>query len=118
MIPELIVLSINGNKELLGEAWQNLLDNAIKFTPVNGRIIVTMELLGDISIVFRDNGNGMDEETQLHIFEKFYQGANQPWKKGSGLGFNHQAGTRNVRWNHYGAIRAGQRHKLFAFYYP
>ena len=87
MIPELIVLSINGNKELLGEVWQNLLDNAIKFTPVNGRIIVTMESLGDrVSIVFRDNGIGMDEETQSHIFEKFYQGANQPSKKGSGLG--------------------------------
>ena len=87
MIPELIVLKINGNKEFLGEVWQNLLDNAIKFTPANGRIIVTMEVLAEkVSVVFRDNGVGMDEETQAHIFEKFYQGANQPSKKGSGLG--------------------------------
>ena len=87
MIPELIPLNICGNKELLGEIWQNLLDNAIRFTPTCGRIIITMEEQAEnVSIVFRDNGVGMDEETQSHIFEKFYQGANQPSKKGSGLG--------------------------------
>lgn len=87
MIPELIPLNICGNKELLGEIWQNLLDNAIKFTPACGRIIVTMEEQAEnVSIVFRDNGVGMDEETQSHIFEKFYQGANQTARKGSGLG--------------------------------
>ena len=87
MIPELITLNIYGNKELLGEIWQNLLENAIKFTPARGRIIVTMEQLAEnVSIVFRDNGVGMDEETQSHIFEKFYQGANQTARKGSGLG--------------------------------
>ena len=87
MIPELIPLNIYGNKELLGEIWQNLLDNAIKFTPAGGRIIVTMEELAEnVSIVFRDNGIGMDEETQSHIFEKFYQGATQTARRGSGLG--------------------------------
>ena len=87
MIPELIPLNIYGNKELLGEIWQNLLDNAIKFTPAQGRIIVTMEVLAEsVSIVFRDNGIGMDDETQSHIFEKFYQGATQTAKRGSGLG--------------------------------
>ena len=87
MIPELIPLNICGNKELLGEIWQNLLDNAIRFTPTCGRIIITMEEQAEnVSIVFRDNGVGMDEETQSHIFEKFYQGANQTVKKGSGLG--------------------------------
>ena len=87
MIPELIPLNIYGNKELLGEIWQNLLDNAIKFTPVGGRIIVTMEELAEnVSIVFRDNGIGMDEETQSHIFEKFYQGSTQTARRGSGLG--------------------------------
>ncbi len=89
MIPELIPLNIYGNKELLGEIWQNLLDNAIKFTPARGRIIVTMEeLAGNVSIVFRDNGVGMDAETQSHIFEKFYQGTNQTARKGSGLGLS------------------------------
>ncbi|MEA4914686.1 MAG: HAMP domain-containing sensor histidine kinase [Christensenella sp.] len=87
MIPELISLSIYGNQELLGEIWQNLLDNAIKFTPPKGRIIVTMETdAGRVSVVFRDSGVGMDEETLSHIFEKFYQGANQTARKGSGLG--------------------------------
>ena len=87
MIPELIPLNIYGNKEMLGEIWQNLLDNAIKFTPAGGRIIVTMEELAEnVSIVFRDNGIGMDEETQSHIFEKFYQGSTQTARRGSGLG--------------------------------
>lgn len=87
MIPELIPINIYGNKELLGEIWQNLLDNAIKFTPTHGKVIVTMEKLAEnVSIVFRDNGIGMDEETQSHIFEKFYQGINQTARRGSGLG--------------------------------
>lgn len=87
MIPELIPLTIYGNKELIGEIWQNLLDNAIKYTPANGRIIVTAEALaGEVSIVFRDSGIGMDEETRSHIFEKFYQGPAQTTQKGSGLG--------------------------------
>lgn len=87
MIPELIPVSINSNQELLGEIWQNLLDNAIKFTPPEGRIIVTMEMIASqVSIVFRDNGVGMDEEIQTHIFEKFYQGENQTTQKGFGLG--------------------------------
>ena len=87
MIPELISLPIYGNPELIGEIWQNLLDNAIKFTPRHGRIIVTMETRsGQAFVMFRDTGVGMDEETQAHIFEKFYQGANQSTRKGSGLG--------------------------------
>ncbi|MDD4311678.1 MAG: HAMP domain-containing sensor histidine kinase [Eubacteriales bacterium] len=87
MIPELIPLRIYGNQELMGEIWQNLLDNAIRFTSPKGRIIVTMEVAEDcVSVAFRDTGVGMDEETQTHIFEKFYQGANQTSKKGSGLG--------------------------------
>jgi len=102
MIPELIPLNIYGNKELLGEIWQNLLDNAIKFTPAGGRIIVTMEELAEnVSIVFRDNGIGMDEETQSHIFEKFYQGATQTARRGTGLGL---AITKRILEMCYGTI--------------
>lgn len=87
LIPELLPLDYYGSPELIGEIWQILLDNAIKFTPAGGTIAVSMEESPEqISICFRDSGIGMDEETKAHLFEKFYQGSAQPGKKGSGLG--------------------------------
>lgn len=87
LYPELLPVDYYGNPELIGEIWQILLDNAIKFTPAGGTIFVRMEESPEqISICFRDNGIGMDEETKAHLYEKFYQGSAQPGKKGSGLG--------------------------------
>ncbi len=87
IFPELLPVDYYGNPELVSEIWQNLLDNAIKFTPQGGKISVTMEETPDqIYVRFQDNGIGMDAETQEHMFDKFYQGSAQTGKKGSGLG--------------------------------
>lgn len=90
IVPELLPVDYYGNPELIGEIWQNLLDNAIKFTPQGGRIVVKMEELPDhILVCFQDSGAGMDEEAKAHMFEKFYQSSQSSastGKKGSGLG--------------------------------
>lgn len=87
LIPDLLPVDYYGNPELVGEIWQNLLDNAIKFTPQGGKITVTMKETPDqIFVCFQDNGIGMDAETKAHMFDKFYQGSAQTGKKGSGLG--------------------------------
>lgn len=87
VFPDLLPLDYYGNPELVSEVWQNLLDNAIKFTPQGGKIRVTMEETPDqIFVRFQDNGIGMDAETQANMFDKFYQGSVQTGKKGSGLG--------------------------------
>lgn len=72
---------------LIDIVWSNLLSNAIKFTPEKGKIFISLK--GDsnkATIIFKDTGVGMNEETGKHIFDKFYQGDASHSKEGNGLG--------------------------------
>ena len=76
-----------GNEELLAQVWMNVLDNAIKFTPYNGTIACTLKQSGGwIIATISDNGEGMPEDVQKHIFDKFYQGDKSHSSEGNGLG--------------------------------
>lgn len=65
----------------------NLLDNAIRFTPVNGQIKFTIESVNKntLAVTVRDNGMGVSEEDAKHIFERFYK-ADQSHTVGDGVG--------------------------------
>jgi len=53
---------------------QNLLDNAVKFTPAGGEVSCRFEADGEgVSIVVRDTGGGIDPEIQDRVFERFFQ---------------------------------------------
>ncbi len=85
--PELDEINWYGSQELTTHIWNNLLDNAIKFTPQGGTVRVTAHMDHDwLTVSVIDNGSGMSPEVQKHIFEKFYQGDPSHQKKGSGLG--------------------------------
>ena len=76
-----------GNKSILHHVWSNLLSNAIKFSPNGGTI--KMRLLKDnkkITFVIEDNGPGLSEEAQKHLFDKFYQADTSHKEEGNGLG--------------------------------
>lgn len=75
-----------GNPELMFEVWRNLIDNAIKYTPENGSIRVTLKNENGITVKVKDNGIGMDAETKERIFDRFYRGSNTRRTEGSGLG--------------------------------
>lgn len=76
-----------GNPELLIQAWLNLFGNAIKFTKNNGTVTCKLKKTDNmITIVISDNGIGMTNEIQKHIFEKFYQGDRTRYSEGYGLG--------------------------------
>lgn len=79
----------NGNEDLMEQIWVNLLDNAIKFSFKDGWIGIDLACVGD-SVVFsiQDEGCGMDEETQAHIFDKFYQGDKSRKAEGNGIGLS------------------------------
>ena len=90
--------NIKGNAVLLRELINNLLDNAIRYTPEGGKITVSLNLqkqnslsntidnsLHDIVLNIQDNGIGIAEKHQIRVFERFYRvlGTEQ---EGSGLG--------------------------------
>lgn len=76
-----------GNDNLLLQMIGNILDNAIKFSPEGGRIMVELQAKEDRA-VFRvtDQGCGMDQATIDRIFDKFYQGDTSHSAEGFGLG--------------------------------
>ncbi len=80
-------LLIESDMGLLKIAVNNILSNAIKFTPENGVIHLNIkEEEKQCILSIEDNGCGMDEETMKHIFDKFYQADTSHKMKGNGLG--------------------------------
>lgn len=81
----------------------NLVGNAIKYTPEGGRIGVSMSLQDKQTILkVEDSGPGILPEDQSHVFEKFYRASNVPDNvEGSGLGL---AIVKSIVDRHQGRI--------------
>jgi two-component system sensor histidine kinase TctE len=65
---------ITGNSLLLNEMLNNLIDNALRYTPTGGQ--VTVRLLCEAELVtleVEDNGQGIAEEDRARVFERFYR---------------------------------------------
>ena len=78
---------IRSDAELLCLVWNNLISNAMKFTPEGGSIGVSLKTEGDrVAVSVSDTGCGIMPEVGQHIFEKFYQGDTSHATQGNGLG--------------------------------
>jgi two-component system sensor histidine kinase TctE len=80
-----VPLHVDGNPVLLTEMFKNLIDNAIKYTPVGG--VVTVRLRADIRAIFEveDSGSGIAVDDRQRVFERFYRVLGTQ-AEGSGLG--------------------------------
>ncbi len=82
-------LYINLDPKLFKHIVINLISNAIKYSPDNGKIeILSIKKDGYLEIFFKDNGIGISQADQEHLFEKFFRGSNALHIKGTGLGLN------------------------------
>lgn len=80
---------IFNNEEMLSFVWINLIDNAIKYSRENSVIsMVLYETSESICYKISDSGEGMDEITLNHVFDKFYQGDRSRATSGNGLGLS------------------------------
>ncbi len=72
----------------LGMALNNILNNAIRFTPNGGKIAVSWEPHGsdEVWVMITDNGIGLETNQLERIFEKFYQVEDHMTRKHGGLG--------------------------------
>ncbi len=78
---------INGDEERLARAITNLIINAIKFTPKNGKITITaVEEEDSIKISINDTGTGIPTDKLPFIFDRFYQANGTTNRKYSGVG--------------------------------
>lgn len=94
---------LRGNPIRLRQMVDNLLVNAIKYTPEGGKVTVCLRR-EDSQVIFEvsDTGVGIPPAEQVHIFEKFYRASNAPkGTPGTGLGL---AIVRSIVENHQGRI--------------
>lgn len=96
---------VNCDADRLMQVLDNLLDNAIKFTPQGGRINLSNEIIDqDVFIRVSDTGEGIPQSEQDRIFERFYQvDKARPGgdKRGYGLGL---AISKQIIETHHGSI--------------
>jgi signal transduction histidine kinase len=99
------VPKIRADKQRLSVLFNNLIGNAIKYTPNGGRVDVVLEITdGFVELAVADSGLGIDPADQPHVFDKFYRAASERVQAvpGTGLGL---AIAREVARLHGGDIQ-------------
>jgi len=80
---------LQGDAHLLFDALSNLVDNALKFTPAEGRVEVRVEADGDaVQVQVRDNGPGIPEHEREAVLRRFYRSERSRHTPGNGLGLS------------------------------
>jgi two-component system sensor histidine kinase MprB len=97
----LMPFPVLGDEQLLGRAVTNLLDNAAKYTPRDGRVVVH---LVDGTLTVTDSGPGISPADLPHVFERFYRSTEARSRPGSGLGL---AIVKHAAELHGGLVYAG-----------
>jgi len=91
-LPENEEMLVNGDDAQLYEAITNLISNALKYTPTDGTIHVTVEANDEGEVIFKvdDNGYGIPEERQKNLFSPFFRSRTQETVtiEGTGLGLH------------------------------
>ncbi len=79
--------SLSLDKKWTVEAVANVLDNAVKYSPPEGRIMIRVQkLYSFIRIEIEDGGIGIPEKEKNRIFQRFYRGSSEAVKKEEGVG--------------------------------
>lgn len=83
-------LTVVGAREILAQALTNLLDNAIKYTPEGGAVMlrVRRRSSGEVEFSVTDTGPGVPEEDRERVVQRFVRLENSRSEPGSGLGLS------------------------------
>jgi len=83
-------LTVRGNREFLAQAIANILDNAVKYTPSGGAIMlrVRRRSSGEVEYSVTDTGPGVPEADRSRVVERFVRLENSRNEPGSGLGLS------------------------------
>jgi signal transduction histidine kinase len=83
-------LTVRGNREFIAQALANLLDNAIKYTPPGGAIMLRCRRRssGEVEYSVTDTGPGVPEEDRDRVIQRFVRLEKDRSKPGAGLGLS------------------------------
>jgi signal transduction histidine kinase len=83
-------MQVRGNREFLAQALANILDNAVKYTPAGGAIMlrVRRRSSGEVEFSVTDTGPGVPEEDRARVVERFVRLENSRNEPGAGLGLS------------------------------
>lgn len=87
-------IRMNFDEDKLSKIINNLLSNSYKFTPMGGKIDVTLSIINEsnnhqlLKVGVADTGIGVKEEDKLRIFERFFQANTSDGNAGSGIGLH------------------------------
>jgi len=95
---------VSGNRVLLAEALNNLLDNALKYHPGGGRIGIEVSALPLPRLRVADDGNGIPAGLRLQVLQRFYR-VDRSGGEGSGLGL---AIVQEIVRAHDGTLALGE----------
>jgi signal transduction histidine kinase len=77
------------DREMIRNVLVNLISNAVKYSPEASTITLSSEVKGDRLVVsIKDQGMGIPEADQRHLFERFFRAKNVTNLQGTGLGLN------------------------------
>jgi signal transduction histidine kinase len=94
--------TVKADRARLAQVFDNLISNAIKFTPPGGRVGLTISMVGDEAIVVvTDSGMGITPEDQQRLFTRFFRTAAAAKIQGTGLGLSI---TKAIVDAHHGSI--------------
>lgn len=89
------------DRERMGLAIANVMQNAIRFTPAGGVIGVSVQMRpGEVWMVIEDNGIGIAEEHLERIFDEFFQVEDHMVRKYGGLGIGLSVARMLIKANH------------------
>jgi len=95
---------ITGDKMLLQMAVNNLLENAVKYTPENKPVRITLDVVQNTAILrVADEGTGIPDNEKRKIFNKFYRVGNEESRKAKGTGLGLYL-TNKIVQQHKGRI--------------
>jgi signal transduction histidine kinase len=82
-------IQINGEKHLISQAFANIIDNAIKYTPVKGNVTITLSTSAEFAeLLVSDNGAGIPPAYYERVKERFFRLDNSRTTPGNGLGLS------------------------------
>lgn len=87
--PESREISVYQDKEMVRNVLINLISNAIKYSALDAKVTIRSKVEGSKAIIdIEDNGMGIPEADQKHLFERFFRAKNVTNLQGTGLGLN------------------------------